>query len=254
MLVGLVGTLVVGSATVIAVIGLLATRRVVRANLSQSHNDIASYLFAAVGVIYAVLLAWVVVVVWQRYSDSNQAVVQEAAAAVVAYRDTQTFPEPQRQQAQQALRDYIDHVLTTEWRAHHGVIPHDTPDLLNPLREIYWQVQPNADQSARQAAAEADLHELEHQRHLRHLAGASTLPSVFWWVLIPGAILTIGFSYFFHLQNLRVHALMTGLLTASMVGVLFLIFTLDKPFAGLVQVSQTPLRHALEQFHAIDLI
>jgi hypothetical protein len=50
----------------------------------------------------------------------------------------------------------------------------------------------------------------------------------------------------------RLHALLTGALTAIIVAVLVLIFALNRPFTGLVQVSKEPMEHALLMFDEID--
>jgi formylglycine-generating enzyme required for sulfatase activity len=103
------------------------------------------------------------------------------------------------------------------------------------------------------AAANESLHELELQRHLRHLSGEATLPSVFWPVLVVGGVIVILFSYGFHQNKLPVQAGMTALLAGLLTLVILLIFSLNIPFTGPVAVSQQPLRHALAQFDAIDL-
>ena len=46
-----------------------------------SNNEIAGFKFATVGVIYAVLLAFAVIVAWEKFSDAETAVIQEAGAS-----------------------------------------------------------------------------------------------------------------------------------------------------------------------------
>ncbi|MBI2322651.1 MAG: hypothetical protein HYU88_11345 [Chloroflexi bacterium] len=60
----LAGVLIVGGTIVLAVVGLLAVRRLVPVPTLRSHNDVAGFIFATLGVIYAVLLALVVVALW----------------------------------------------------------------------------------------------------------------------------------------------------------------------------------------------
>jgi hypothetical protein len=56
----------------------------------------------------------------------------------------------------------------------------------------------------------------------------------------------------FRQNHLRDQAVMTGVLAAVLAGVLFLIYSLDQPFTGLMKVSKQPLHHAVQQFDAID--
>src|ERR1044071_1075320 len=61
------------------------------------HNDVAGYLIAIVGVIYAVLLAFVVVVTWQQFSQASNIVGQEASALRGLYRESVAFPADVRE-------------------------------------------------------------------------------------------------------------------------------------------------------------
>ncbi len=96
------------------------------------------------------------------------------------------------------------------------------------------------------------LHALELQRHLRHLSGESTLPWIFWPLLLMGGVIVVGFTYFFHQESHLSQALMTGVVTALLAGVLLLIFALNLPFNGPVPVSKLPFQHAIEEFQLID--
>jgi 4-amino-4-deoxy-L-arabinose transferase-like glycosyltransferase len=145
-------------------------------------------------------------------------------------------------------------VMATEWASHGSLVAHTTPDLLNPIWDVFRQDNPtDAVTQDRLQNASADLHELEVQRHLRHLSGEQSLPGVFWPVLVIGSIVLIVFSYFFRVERVRVQVVMTGLVAGMLSLVLLLIFSLNAPFTGPVPVSQQPLQHALLQFDAIDL-
>ena len=50
------------------------------------NNEVAGFKFATVGVLYAVLLAFAVIVVWEKFSDAENNVAQEAGAAATIYR------------------------------------------------------------------------------------------------------------------------------------------------------------------------
>ncbi len=51
-----------------------------------SNNEIAGFKFATVGVIYSVLLAFSVIVVWEKFNEAETVVAQEAGAAATLYR------------------------------------------------------------------------------------------------------------------------------------------------------------------------
>ncbi len=247
--------IVVGGAALLAVGGLLLVRRFV-GRPARDTNEVPGFLYAVVGVIYGVMLAFIVLVVWERFAATDQAVTTEAADLVAVFRDTQAFPEPLRQQAQDALRAYAHEVISGEWRSwiiDGHIVPHTRPDPLNPVWEIYRQVQPGGELDATEVEhATERLHVLERQRHLRHLSAEGTLPPVYWPVIVLGFLMTIGFSYFFRLENLKLQAVMTALLAAVLAGVLLLIVSLNEPFTGPVAVEPAPFEHALDHFNALN--
>lgn len=247
-------TLGVLAVSAFAVAGLLLVRRTTSLRRHLGENDVAGLLFGAVGVLYGALLAFVVFAAWEGYSRAEQAVTAEAADLVAVYRDSEQFSQPLRGQVQEALRKYANTVMSVEWQSHGSLRPHTTPDLLNPLWDLYGQVNPSTARGENQLASASDrLHQLELQRHLRHLSGEAVLPGIFWPVLVVGGIVLVLFSYVFTQNSVLVQALTTGLLAALLSLVLLLILSLNQPFTGPVAVSQQPFRHALAVFHAMDL-
>jgi len=65
------GLLVVGIGTALSMSGPSIVRRYVPVEKLTSHNDIAGFKFATAGVLYAVLLAFVIIVVWEKFSAAQ---------------------------------------------------------------------------------------------------------------------------------------------------------------------------------------
>src|SRR5215208_3171885 len=74
----LFGVLVVIGACLAALAGLELVQRLVPAQKRQEHNDVAGFLSAVVGVVYAVLLAPLVMAVWEQYQRALETVEGEA--------------------------------------------------------------------------------------------------------------------------------------------------------------------------------
>jgi len=81
------------------------------------HNDVAGFIIAIVGVIYAVLLAFVVIVSWEEFSRAESVVGQEASALRGLYRESAAFPPEVRERVEADVRAYTTAVLTEEWPA-----------------------------------------------------------------------------------------------------------------------------------------
>ena len=68
--------LVVILPTLLAMCGPILVRRRFSLERLTTNNEIAGFKFATVGVIYAVLLAFAIIIVWERFADAENAVVQ----------------------------------------------------------------------------------------------------------------------------------------------------------------------------------
>ena len=78
----LVGLIVMIVAQTYAIGLMLLTRSIFGVSRLAENNEVAGFKFAVVGVFYAVLLAFVVVAVWEEYRNTEAAVRNEAKAAV----------------------------------------------------------------------------------------------------------------------------------------------------------------------------
>lgn len=239
----------VALAGVTAALGVLLARRFARRAKIDGENEIVGWMFSGIVVVGAVFLAFVVFSVYERYSALRGATTEEAAQLVVVYRDTQTFVGPAKFHAQAALRQYATDVMAKEWKSHGLLLPHTSGDALNPVWAAY-RSRPGADPNG---AMEGRLHDLEHMRHLRHLAGEASLPGGFWPLLIGGAGVTIIAALFFSMERAGVQIVLTTLLAMMLTGTLLLISALNRPFTGPIPISQRPFHHAVLNFAALDL-
>ncbi len=112
---------IVGSLTVIIVVGLsilglvIFRRLVSNSRLESAHTVSGEVFFSLAGVLYAVLVAFVVVVVWEQFVDAEAAAQSEASAIADLLRDSQAFPASERPQLQQSLTAYAQDVVDDEF-------------------------------------------------------------------------------------------------------------------------------------------
>jgi hypothetical protein len=95
--------------TLLAMAGPVIVRRHVEVDHLRTNNEVAGSKFATVGVLYAVLLAFAVVVVWE--------VAKEAGATATVFRLTQGV-DPERGAAiREATTDYLTSAIASDWPA-----------------------------------------------------------------------------------------------------------------------------------------
>jgi hypothetical protein len=244
-----VGTLIVVIIpTAIAMFGTVLVRRRVGLERLTSNNEIAGFKFATVGVIYAVLLAFAVIVVWERFSDAETAVLQEAGASATLYRLT-SGPSPDATAMRAALSNYLELAIDKDWpRMAREDSSEDVRRSLDNLYLAAIRISASGGQSAVFSEIFKQLDVLTQSRRTRIQLSEGIVPSVLWLVLVFGAILTVGFTFFFGTENLGAQVLMTGILSTIVFMGLLVIVSINHPFTGPVYIDSEPLNRVLADF------
>lgn len=250
----LLGFLLIVGSVILSVAALAVVRPYVRRNLREYHNDVAGFLFAVIGVVYGVLAAFVVFAVWQQYTTVDTAASNESATLVALYQEAQPLPPSIRDAIQGALRDYTSVVVNREWHdMAHGRTSAPVREKFDRVYAVYGRVDPRTPRErALYSQSLILLDQLAVQRAFRVHASRSTLPGAFWFVLIVGAILTLGFSMLFYMEHPIVQGIMTGSLAALIAAMLFLVFAINHPFAGAFKVAPQDFQDALADFRRIS--
>ena len=113
----LCGVFLVGVTTLIAMAGPIIIRRQVSLEKLSSNNEVAGFKFAVVGVLYAVMLAFAVIVVWEKFNDAEKDVAQEAGAATMIYRLSEGIPAAPGDAIRGALVAYLNAAIADDWPA-----------------------------------------------------------------------------------------------------------------------------------------
>src|SRR5215204_5065897 len=106
---------IIVAAVLLALLGLVLVRRTVPYDRLAQHTDVVGYVYAVIGVIYAVILAQVVIAAWQEYQDARAVADDEANAVLNLARLAQVWPDEDRERVEGALSDYAQHVVDVEW-------------------------------------------------------------------------------------------------------------------------------------------
>jgi hypothetical protein len=242
-----------------ALAGLELVQRLVPSETRQQHNEVAGFLYAVVGVVYAVLLALLVIAVWEQYEKALETVESEAdTVADIAWLASR-LPETERYQLQEDARSYAQEVVDQEWPLMEQGIEGErgTPEawnLMDDMRATLQEFEPST-------AAEQNLHaegldqidRLGDDRRIRFVAAEEGIPGVLWAVLVFGAVVVVGFTYLFGLRNSWAHRLMVMSLTAVIVLVLFTIGVLEHPFSGGASLEPEAFELILERFETSKL-
>ena len=257
------GVLVVGGVCLLALVGFELVHRLVPAVSRQQHNDVAGFIYAALGVIYAVLLALVVIAVWEEYSAAGDTVEQEANATAEIFWLGSRLPEPEGVHIQELAKSYAEEVVNTEWplmkSGEQPVLEQEAGtqsgwSIIDDIRASLQNLEPKSNAEAQLYAEGLDqIEELNDARRLRLVASEEGVPGVLWSVLIFGGIAAVGFTYLFGLQSTWAHRLMVVTLAAVIGLVLFTVGALGHPFEGGARIGTGAFDLILERFETSKL-
>ena len=242
----LLGVLFVVTFLTFSLGGLWLTRPLMRGQ-GDAHNDLANYYIAAVGVFYALLIGLISVATWENHADVESTVSSEAVAISDLYRDIEGYPPEMKADLRQKLRDYVQHVIKEEWPVQRrGVEPTGHNRGVTELAHRLATFEPaTAGQEIVHAEVMGQFNGFLTYRQLRLQAVGSGLPGLMWLVVMMGAVVTIGMTFFLWTDNLRFHSLLTASLALIIGLMVFLIFTLDKPLVGRVSVGPESFEEVL---------
>ena len=164
--------LITAGITVVAVVGALLVRRWVGVEVLERHNDVAGFIYAVIGVLYAVVFGFTAIMVWERFGETQANVEKEANQLADLFRNAQAFPHDISEELETNLRSYVRLVVEKEWPAMaEGKSSVEAWDAYTQLWQTYYRYRPQ-DEYERIWYAESlrNLNQLGDQRRLRLLS------------------------------------------------------------------------------------
>ena len=236
--------------TIFAMCGPAIVRRYVPLDRLSANNEVAGFKFATVGVIYAVLLAFAILVVWERFNKADSDVANEASAAATVFRLTQGLDADHGAAVRKATTNYLREAVDKDWPAMgQGT---SSRDVTIALTEIYDAVLKfhtfGSFESLVVAEILRDVDRISEMRRQRLVAASGVVPGIIWAILFIGAFVTIGFTLFFGTANLRAQTVMSGAVAIVIFSGLLTVVAIDHPFAGTVKVGPEALIAVIQDF------
>jgi len=248
------GFIVTVGLALLAAAWVFALEKLVPARRREAHNDVLGFVYAVVGVAYAVLLGLVVVAAWNALEAASANTYTETNALLQLDWYGHSLPQPQHAEVERLTMEYATIVFNTEWSmlAHQESSPRawavDTR-----LRNLVQAEQPTAPAAvARYEQALSATAQLDNARRERINQAGEGIPGALWFALLLGGVITIGFGFSFGMKSTVVHALVMFSVTLLIVSLLLVVYELDYPFTGIVRVSPEAFKLALERMHLLS--
>jgi len=238
-----------------SVTGLVLVQHLVPIERRKQHNDVAGFIYAVLGIAYAVLLGLVVVAVWEQFQTARDTANREADELAELFWLGHRLPQTEGHRLQDLARSYSRVVVDDEWPL--MARGESSPRAWALIDEIRLTVQNmNPETEAELVLYEQGLervHDLADARRDRLVEAREGIPVILWVVLVVGAIVTVGFTYLFGMDSTTTHTLMVAALALVIGLVLFTIGSLEYPFSGDVRLSPEAFELVLERFASSKL-
>jgi hypothetical protein len=249
------GLLLLCVAMALAVGGLILVQVLVPTEVRRQQNDVAGFIYAVLGVTYAVLLGLMVVAVWEEWNAASVTADDEASSLAEVFWLADRMPETEGRHIQELARSYARVVVNEEWSLMEREKSSSRAwDLLDDIRTSLQNFDPSTPEE--QVVYEQSLErmrDLADARRDRLLEAEQGLPGILWVVLITGGVIVVGFTYLFGLDSTLIHLLMVASLALIIALVLFTVAALNFPFKGDITIGPDAMEHVLGRFETSKL-
>lgn len=217
----------------------------------RDYNEIVGQFLSAAGVFFGITLGLLSVAAWENFAEVDGTVLQEASNLGVLYRTATNYPEEERAELTQLLRDYARHEIDVAWpKQQRGIVPGPGGNaLLNQIQQRLAGFEPRTEaQKNIQAEALRQFSNMVETRRLRLSSVDNKLPQLVWVVVIGGSILNLSLLWLLVVENNRLHDVLTGVLAALLGLLVFLLAVMDQPFRGESSVGPEAFELIYDQF------
>lgn len=233
-------TLAILTGAVFSVTALFILRKKLHWESFKENHEVGGFLFNALGLIYAVLIAFVVYATWEDYNSAREYCDNEADVLQSLYLDTEGLPEKSQPVLREKILEYMKMVIEEDWPllAKGEANPKSRHKLIEIWNAYNGIDSLNTDKEQIFFSESLDkLNSVTEYRRQRILSCQNHIPVVVWTVIIIGALTSIGFSLFFGTRSFVIQATMTTLFAMTNIIVILMILALDHPFTGDIKVS-----------------
>jgi hypothetical protein len=246
--------LVIGSGLIAIGLGF-AVRRLTSIETRRRHQPFATSIFLQLGVLFSVILAFVLSNAIGDHNVAEQAVAQERAALHGFAMVASALPPDQARLLMGIETSYIRQVIGREWpmmrRFRRG---DDATELA--LSQLVQTVARLSQDNPRNPVALAQmlalLNEVHQQATIRLVAAKGSLPAALWVVLIAFSLLLIVLGTLNDLEQYVALLLFPTSLAVSISALLVFVALLQYPFEGALAISSEAYTETLAKIIALD--
>jgi hypothetical protein len=228
-------------------------RRALDLDVRKQHHEVGNPVYLQIGVVFAVLLAFVFSEVWGEYNVAAQAINGECGALHGASLLAHDLPDQQGQPVERAIVNYVRVVIDTEWAALGR--REASPEAVGAFEAVVAAAAHVTLTRPSDAGIQSQMLALLAQAHAfretRSFQANHGLPIVIWLVLALYALVLVVFVLFAGVESIAGHLVFTVSFAISVALVLILVRMLDYPFEGALALDKSDFVKTLEHVTAL---
>lgn len=242
------GCAIIGGALVAIV------RKWVALHLLTSHHEVAFPMFLQLGVIYAVLLAFIFSLVLGEMAEAYHEVKEESISILTLAQLAPGFAPADRQAIDEALITYTNIIIHDEWpKMAKGKEDMQASKTLSNLQNIYLKMNlKSTREEAIYAESLTHLIALRENRRMRIFTATEPMLKFPWVFLCFLGLIVISISYLFGMKHLWTQMILTGAFIFTISSILVMTLILSRPFAGKFALSPRVFEMTLVRLQQIS--
>jgi len=213
--------------------------------------DIGGIIYGGIVAVYSILLAFVVVIVWEQYQNTGDRVQEESSKVFNLYRASYAFPDSTSGKViRSTVIDYVNSVVHEEFPA----MEHDTTSTLtqhkyNKVWEMVYALKPVTDkEKVWYASMVESVNQFGEARIIRISDIDASIPGLMWKILLAGGIIIIVFAMLFKSNDNWLHFVKVLLFSTIIVFNLLLVYLLDHPYKGMLKIEPSAFTKILTHY------
>lgn len=238
-----------GVALVLAVVlgGVWLVRRIVPATREGFDAEVSSQMLGVVATLFGLLLAFVVVIAFQGYSDAGDNARLEADALAQVVRDSTAYSPADHARIVAAVGAYVRAVVDDEWpQLRDGRSSPKARDGIDGMYAAMQSVRPNsAAASAFYDDAVRRLNDAVAARRARLSDASGGLSAMIVALLLVGSLVILGYVVFIGSTSGAFHALGAGTIAVVLGFSLVVLLSYNYPYSGDLAVDSGPFREGV---------
>jgi hypothetical protein len=241
-------------ATLAAALITVLSHRFIDGEFRRRHHEVGSVVFLQLGVMFAVLLAFVFSEAWSEYDEAAKSINLEVSAMHGAAMIAATLPPAEAKSILSAQKAYLTSVVSEEWPAMASGRQAEpkTSDLLRQLIQSAANLHlADPDERDKKNAILALLADAHKERETRIYQAQSGIPVPLWFVLIGFTIILALFVSLSAIEYTSTAITIAACFTAGTTSILILARLLDYPFEGALGLRSSDFSAVVEKVSAL---